>query len=78
MTGTMNLTLMSKARPQEPNYVVSGPVAFGPTSTQIDITAHGSQIVMKFDNLTNAGAPGLGSSFRMGIFQAISTPYAKR
>jgi hypothetical protein len=77
-TGAMNITLMTKDRPQDPAYVVNGPVTFSPGTDQIDIDAHGSQIVLKFDNLTNAGAASTGSSFRMGIFQALATPYAKR
>ena len=56
-TGAMNLTLKSKDRPQEANYVVSGPVAFAPTSTQVDISAHGSQLVIELDNLTVPADP---------------------
>ncbi len=78
MTGQMNLTLLSKDRPQDPAYVVEGPVPFDVNTSQIDIDAHGSQIVIVLDNLTNGGQPSLGSSFRMGIWQGLATPYAKR
>jgi Concanavalin A-like lectin/glucanases superfamily len=79
LTGTMNLTLLSKDRPQEANYVKAGPVAFTAATPQIDIDAHGSQVVIQMDNFTGAGgAPSLGSSFRMGIFQGLAVPYAKR
>lgn len=79
MTGAMNLTLFTKDRPQQQSYVQDGPVAFSETTGQIDIDAHGSQIVIQLDNFTGAaGAPSLGSSFRMGIFQGLATPYAKR
>ena len=77
-TGTMNVTLLTKDRPQDPSYVQSGPVPFTITTDQIDIDAHGSQVVLLFDNLTNAGAPSLGCAFRMGILQGLATPYAKR
>jgi hypothetical protein len=79
MTGEMNLTILTKDRPQETTYVQDGPVAFNETTAQIDIDAHGSQLVIQLDNFTGAaGAPSLGSSFRMGIFQGMAVPYAKR
>jgi hypothetical protein len=79
MTGEMNLTLLSKDRPQDAAYTVAGPVAFNSTMSQIDIDSHGSQIVIRLDNLTGAaGAPSLGSSFRMGVWQGLAFPYAKR
>jgi len=79
MTGEMNLTLLSKDRPQDAQYVVDGPVAFDVTDAQIDIDAHGSQIVIRLDNLTaEGGAPSLGSNFRMGVWQGLAFPYAKR
>lgn len=79
LTGAMNITLKTKDRPMESTYVVDGPVAFDNTTTQVDIDAHGSQIVIRFDSYTGmAGAAGLGSAFRMGIFQALAVPYAKR
>jgi Concanavalin A-like lectin/glucanases superfamily len=78
-TGQMNLTLFTKDRPQDPAYVQSGPVTFDATTGQIDIDAHGSQLVIQMDNLTaQGGAPSLGCSFRMGIFQGLAVPYAKR
>jgi hypothetical protein len=78
-SGQMNLTLFSKDRPQDPTYVQSGPVEFDVTTTEIDIDSHGSQIVIQMDNYTEAlGAPSLGCKFRMGIFQGLATPYAKR
>lgn len=79
MTGEMNLTVSTKDRPQDPSYVVSGPVAFSESTDQIDIDAHGSQLVIQLDNFTaGGGEPSLGSSFRAGIFQGLATPYAKR
>lgn len=87
LTGEMNITLKYKDRPQgntadggdANGYFTAGPVPFDVTETQIDIDAHGSQIVLEFDNLTGTdGAPSLGSSFRMGIWQAMATPYSKR
>jgi len=76
--GQMNVTLLSKDRPQDAAYVSSGSVTFDQSTDQIDIDAHGSQIVMQFDNLTNSGAPSLGCKFRMGILQGLATPYSKR
>jgi hypothetical protein len=79
MTGTMNITLKTKDRPQDPNYVVNGPVPFTSSQDQIDIDAHGSQIVIRFDNATGTnGAAGAGTSFRMGVLQGLAFPYAKR
>lgn len=79
MTGSMNLTLLTKDRPQDQTYVQEGPVLFTETTGQIDIDAHGSQVVIQLDNYTGpGGAPSLGSSFRMGIWQGLATPYAKR
>ena len=79
MTGEMNLTLFTKDRPQDQTYVQEGPVPFDVTIGQFDIDAHGSQVVMQFDNFTGAGgAPSLGSSFRLGILQGLAVPYAKR
>lgn len=78
MTGEMNITIYTKDRPQESSYVQNGPVAFDATDPQIDIDAHGSQIKLKFDNYTDNGDPSLGSSFRMGIWQGLAFPYAKR
>jgi Concanavalin A-like lectin/glucanases superfamily len=79
MTGEMNLTISTKDRPQDAEYVVNGPVAFNESTSQIDIDAHGSQLVIALDNFTaEGGAPSLGSSFRMGIFQGLAIPYAKR
>lgn len=79
MTGQMNITLMSKDRPQDAAYVENGPVAFDVTVGQIDIDSHGSQTVIRLDNFTGEnGAPSLGSSFRMGIWQSLAFPYAKR
>jgi len=78
-TGSMNITLSTKDRPQDPNYVVNGPVAFTSGTDQIDIDAHGSQVVIQFDNYTGInGAPSLGCSFRQGILQGLALPYAKR
>jgi hypothetical protein len=77
-TGTMNIYLKTKDRPQDASYVVAGPVPFTFATGQVDIDAHGSQIVIRFDNFTNAGAPSPGCSFRMGIWQGLATPYAKR
>lgn len=79
MTGAMNLTIFTKDRPQDATYVQEGPVAFTSTTSQIDIDAHGSQLVIQLDNFTAAGgAPSLGSSFRSGIWQGLAVPYAKR
>ena len=78
MAGEMNITLLSKDRPQDEEYVVDGPVAFDVTIGQIDIDAHGSQVVIRLDNLTDDGAPSLGSKFRMGVWQGLAFPYAKR
>ncbi len=79
MTGEMNLTIMTKDRPQDPDYVIDGPVAFDSSTAQIDIDAHGSQLVIQFDNYTaEGGLPSLGSSFRQGIMQGLAVPYAKR
>jgi hypothetical protein len=79
MTGQMNLTVMTKDRPQDEEYVVDGPVTFDATTGQIDIDAHGSQTVLRLDNMTGEnGSPSLGSSFRMGVFQGLAFPYAKR
>lgn len=77
-TGSLNLTIFSKDRPQEAAYVQAGPVPFTIASTQIDIDAHGSQIVLQIDNFTAGGQPSLGTSFRMGILQGLAVPYAKR
>ena len=78
-TGTMNITISTKDRPQDANYVVNGPVAFTAATGQIDIDANGSQLVIQFDNYTAAGgAPSLGCSFRMGIIQGLAVPYVKR
>lgn len=78
-TGEMNLTIFTKDRPQEQTYVQSGPVEFDDATTQIDIDANGSQLVIQLDNYTEAGgAPSLGCSFRMGIFQGLAIPYVKR
>jgi hypothetical protein len=78
-TGTMNIYLKTKDRPQDTAYVVNGPVPFTLDTGQIDIDAHGSQIVIRLDNLTGTNsAPSLGCSFRMGIWQGLATPYAKR
>ena len=77
-TGSMNLTIFTKDRPQDAAYVQAGPVAFTEATAQIDIDAHGSQLVIQLDNLTNAGAPSVGCTFRMGILQGLATPYAKR
>lgn len=52
MTGQMNVTLFTKDRPQEQAYVQDGPVLFGAATPQVDIDAHGSQVVMQFDNFT--------------------------
>jgi hypothetical protein len=79
MTGEMNIYLFSKDRPQDAEYTQDGPVAFNSSQGQIDIDAHGSQIVIRLDNLTGeGGAPSLGSSFRMGVWQGLAFPYAKR
>ena len=51
-TGSMNLTLLGKDRPQETAYTKYGPVAFGPTTTDVYIDAEGSQLVIQLDNLT--------------------------
>lgn len=78
-TGALNLTIKTKERPQATAYTTYGPVQFTVATTQIDLEAEGSQFVIRFDNLTGtAGAPGLGVSFRMGIWQARSLPHAKR
>jgi hypothetical protein len=78
-TGQMQLTLFTKDRPQQATYTQNGPVIFDVTFEDIDIDAHGSQIVMQLDNMTGpAGAASLGCSFRMGIFQGLALPYAKR
>jgi Concanavalin A-like lectin/glucanases superfamily len=78
-TGQMNLTIKTKERPQATNYRTYGPKVFDITTTQIDLEAEGSQFVLRFDNLTGTdGAPGLGVSFRMGIWQARSLPHSKR
>lgn len=77
-SGTMNLTLKSKDRPQDPTYVVSEVVPFTFATGQVDIDAHGSQIVIRLDNFTNNGQPSVGCRFRMGIWQGLATPYAKR
>lgn len=79
MTGEMNITISTKDRPQETNYVVNGPVAFDETTAQIDIDANGSQLVIQLDNFTAPnGQPSLGSSFRQGIMQGLAVPYGKR
>jgi hypothetical protein len=79
MTGSMNITLKSKDRPQDASYVISGPVAFTSSVGQVDIDAHGSQIVIRLDgNTGSGGTPALGSSFRMGVMQGLAVPYAKR
>jgi hypothetical protein len=79
LTGQMNLTLFTKDRPQQASYTQNGPVTFDATAEEIDIDAHGSQIVIQMDNLTGpGGVASLGCSFRMGIFQGLATPYAKR
>jgi hypothetical protein len=79
MTGTFNLTLMSKDRPQDASYTVNGPVQFNSSTGQIDIDAHGSQIVIRLDGNTGAnGAASAGCSFRMGVLQGLAFPYAKR
>lgn len=78
-SGQMNLTLFTKDRPQQASYTQNGPVTFDVTAEEIDIDAHGSQLVIQMDNLTGpAGAPSLGCAFRMGIFQGLAAPYAKR
>lgn len=77
-SGTMNITLKTKDRPQDATYVVSEVVPFTFATGQVDIDAHGSQIVIRFDNFTNDGEPSLGCRFRMGIWQGLATPYAKR
>lgn len=78
-SGSMNIYLKTKDRPQDSTYVVNGPVAFNFATGQVDIDAHGSQIVIRFDNLTEPNnQPGLGVRFRMGIWQGLATPYAKR
>jgi hypothetical protein len=78
-TGQMNLTISTKDRPQDANYVVNGPVTFDATTGQIDIDANGSQLVIQLDNFTaSGGQPSLGNSFRMGIWQGLATPYVKR
>jgi len=78
-TGQMQLTLLTKDRPQQATYTQSGPVIFDSTFEDIDIDAHGSQLVIQMDNLTGpGGVASLGCSFRMGIFQGLATPYAKR
>lgn len=78
LTGESNITLKTKDRPQQSSYIVNGPVAFDGADEQIDIDAHGSQVRIRLDNNTDEGEPSLGSSFRMGIWQALSLPYAKR
>lgn len=55
-SGQMNLTLYTKDWPQDAKYVQSGPVTFDQTTGQIDIDAHGSQVVIQMDNYTVAGA----------------------
>jgi len=75
----MNLTLFTKDRPQQATYTQNGPVTFDATTEEIDIDAHGSQVVIVMDNLTGpGGTASLGCSFRMGIFQGLAVPYAKR
>jgi hypothetical protein len=78
-TGAMNIYLKTKDRPQDAAYVLNGPVAFTNSTAQVDIDAHGSQIVIRLDNFTaGGGLPAAGCSFRMGIWQGLATPYAKR
>ena len=78
LNGSMNITLLTKDRPQQSSYIVNGPVAFNDGTEQVDIDAHGSQLVIQLDNYTDDGEPSLGSSFRMGIWQGQAFPYAKR
>lgn len=59
MTGTANITLKTKERPQQANYTVNGPVSFGPDDVQIDIDAHDSQIRIRLDNYTGNGSTPL-------------------
>lgn len=72
ITGEFSLTLKKKRWPQSA-YETRGPYTVTGTTEKIDVRSRGSQTALRLSNGT-----ATGQSFRMGIWQALVTPYGGR
>lgn len=75
----MRITIKTKRRPRDEDYIESGPYEFDTYDTDISVRAKGSQIAFRFDPAVDEnGATELGQDWRMGDMQVAATQYGGR